>query len=358
MRYTLFQYFLAAAIGLTMAVGGGWADQLPVIDGVRQSDGNDEAGRSCSATAYWQFIACRNQIADDFFTARAFCTNVSDDNEREECLEEARTTVKEDSALCREQRQARRDLCKVFGEDRYDPDFDPVLFDNNFSNLSNPNPYFPLGIGNKWTFVGGDETSSDEVLNKTKLIEGVTCIVVRNIAQVDGKVIEMTDDWFGQRKDGDVAYCGEQVQNLVTFEGDDPAEPELLNLDGSFKVGRSAMPGTLFLRWPTVGQIYRQEWSPGEAEDVAEIVSTSYGFGSDAKLDANMPQDLAELLCANNCVVTRDFSPIEPGAYAYKYYARGIGLFFEVSVNQEGDTEVFQLIECNVDSKCTALPEP
>ena len=49
------------------------------------------------------------------------------------------------------------------------------------SNLTNPNPYYPLAIGNVREYVGGEETIRIEVLDKTKLIEGVTCIVVNDV---------------------------------------------------------------------------------------------------------------------------------------------------------------------------------
>jgi hypothetical protein len=35
----------------------------------------------------------------------------------------------------------------------------------------NLNPYFPLKVGNRWVYEGGDETITVEVLRATKLIE-------------------------------------------------------------------------------------------------------------------------------------------------------------------------------------------
>lgn len=42
------------------------------------------------------------------------------------------------------------------------------------------------------------------VLSKTKLIEGVTCIVVNDKVSENGFLVEDTDDWFAQARDGDV----------------------------------------------------------------------------------------------------------------------------------------------------------
>jgi hypothetical protein len=80
---------------------------------------------------------------------------------------------------------------------------------------------------------GGDETITVEVLAKTKLIERVTCIVVHDRVEKDGQPVEDTDDWFAQRKEGTVVYCGESSRNFETFEGDNPAEAELVDVDGS-----------------------------------------------------------------------------------------------------------------------------
>lgn len=308
----------------------------------------------CTATASVQFNACQSEATDDFFTAQALCLQITDGTERQQCFLAAALMRIQDNQLCGEQRDAREYLCDSLGEGQYDPNFDPALFDHDFANLTNPNSYFPLGIGNVWEYMEGDETVTVEVLNKTKLIEGVTCIVVNDFAKVNGVPLENTDDWFGQRLDGTVDYCGEMVRNYEVFAGDNPMQPELVNIDGSFKAGQDALPGTIFLGNPTVGMIYRQEWAPGDAEDAAVVLSISYSYGSDPTLDEFVPQELAELLCsAGDCVVTGDFTPIEPGGFARKYYAAGIGFFLEIKPDS-GDT--LQLVSCSFNPICADLP--
>ncbi len=264
---------------LVLGAGSALADDLARVGG------------PCSATAFAQFNACRNEVRDDFHIARAICINISDEVERDECFGETRTGRREGSQLCREQRAARLELCDALGEDRYDPDIDPADFDDDFTNLTTPNPHFPLDIGNIWVYEGGDETITVEVLDETKLIEDVTCIVVNDVVEEDGEVIEDTDDWYGQRKDGTVDYCGEIAENFESFEGDDPAEPELMDIEGSFKAARDGdKSGARFPGSPEVGDLYRQEWSPSNAEDVAVVLSTTYGYGNDSKLDEFVPQ--------------------------------------------------------------------
>jgi len=308
----------------------------------------------CSATAQAVLHACKNEVKDDLWEAIAVCLNVSGDDESAECMAEADDDRKEAAEECGDQFEARTELCDLLGEDRYDPDFAPANFDDDFTQLTRPNAYFPLTIGNTWRYEDGDETVVVQVLAETKRIQGVTCIVVNDVVTDDGAVIEDTDDWIAQAKDGSVHYCGELARDFETFLGDDPEEPELVEIDGSFKAGRDgAKSGILMLAMPQVGVAYRQEWAVGDAEDAAQVLSTSYGFGNDPDLDAFVPQELADLLCHDDCVVTRDFTPLEPGHEERKYFAPGVGLFLEVDV-ESGDT--LELEDCNFAAVCGLLP--
>ncbi|MGH8659698.1 MAG: hypothetical protein ACREV4_14805 [Gammaproteobacteria bacterium] len=173
----------------------------------------------------------------------------------------------------------------------------------------------------------------------------------------DGDLVEDTDDWFVPAKNGNTWYCGEEVKDFESFDGDDPRLPELVSIDGSFKAGRDGdKPGIIFQASPNVGQVYLGEFSLGNAEDVTEVLSTTYAFGNDPELDRLVPKPLAEHLCsAGDCVVTKNFSLLEPGIFARKYYTRGIGFFLEVN----SDTgEVLQLVDCSFDARCMDLPAP
>ncbi len=309
----------------------------------------------CSSTADAIFRACTNGVDDDFWIANAVCINVTNDSERSQCFTDAKESRAEDNQLCSDQLALRQDTCKLVGEDRYDPDFDPALFDTNFANLTNPNPFFPLKIGNTWEYRGGTESDTVKVQNRTKLIDGVTCVVVKDTVKDNGNLKEDTNDWYAQAKDGNVWYCGEETTEYETFDGDQPRKPELVSNDGSFKAGRDGdKPGIIFLASPKKGDVYTEEFSVGNAEDVTKILSTTYSFGSDPKLDKDVPQQLAQLLCSGDCVVTKNFSLLEPGLFARKYYAPGIGVFLEV----ENTGEVVQLVNCNFDSRCSQLPTP
>src|SRR6185369_17220397 len=116
------------------------------------------------------------------------------------------------------------------------------------------------------------------------------------------------------------------------FDADDPHRPELVSNDGSFKAGRDGdKAGIIFLASPVVGDVYVEEASLANAEDVTEVLSTNYQFGNGQGLDEGVNQTLANIMCnAADCVVTKNFSLLEPGLFARKYYANGIGVFLEV----------------------------
>jgi len=314
------------------------------------------AGKFCSETAAAAFGACQNAARDDLETALGICVNVSDSDARSQCNADAKAAKKDADQGCKDQHAARRDVCSALGEARYAPSFAPADFDSDFANLTHPNTYFPLTIGNQWTYASGSEVDTTTITSATKLIAGVTCIVSHDVVTTDGDLTEDTDDWFAQAKSGDVFYCGEETKQFESFAGDNPREPELVGIEGAFKAGREgAQPGILSLATPTVGALYRQEFDLGNAEDLAEVLSTTYTYVQSTVLDQFVPQALAEALCTGNCVVTREFSPLEPDAIERKYYAPGIGIFLEVALDTG---ETVRLVDCNFDARCGTLPGP
>ncbi len=72
---------------------------------------------------------------------------------------------------------------------------------------------------------------------------------------------------------------------------------------------------------PVVGEAYRQEFAVGGPQDIGQIVA----------LDAT--ETVPGAACAATCLVTRDFTPVEPGLEAHKYYAPGIGLILEIEAD-------------------------
>ena len=330
-----------------------WAADAPVR--ARGDEGG--AGAHCSRTAELMAQACRFEALDDLRVGQARCLNIADEAKRKDCDMEARDAHREAHESCAEQLDWRRQACVLLGEDRYDPPFTPERFDDDFAQLSNPNPYFPLVAGHVWDYAGGREQTRVEVVADTKLVEGVRCIVVRDLVYEEGLLKEATDDWFAAGRDGSSWYCGEESKDYERFDGDQPQAPELVSIDGSFKHGRDgAKAGIIMPAMPRPGMAYREEFSLGNAEDMGEIVAADYAWGRYPALDHLVPRALAERMCGGaDCVVTRNLSLLEPGAVELKYHARGIGLFLETKPD-EG--EVLQLVGCNFDDRCAGLPTP
>jgi hypothetical protein len=272
--------------------------------------------RDCSRTTEALARACSNEVKDDFWVAYGNCLNLTDDDERAECFAEAEEERLEALHLCREQEGARDEVCELLGEAAYDPEIDPEDFLSPEDTAQNPNPYLPLVPGTSWKYESEDETTEVTVTEDTVEILGVECFVVKDIVSENGEPVEDTNDWFAQDKAGNVWYFGE-----LSFELEDGA---IASIEGSWKAGvDGAKPGIVMRAAPEVGDAYRQEFFLGDAEDLALVVSTT---GDEATAAAE---------CDGQCVVTRDFTPIEPGHEEHKHYAPGIGLILEVSDSGE-----------------------
>jgi len=370
--------------------------------------GYDEDGERgvCSKTAKLALKACRAEARDDLLVASAICLNQSDRDDRRDCEQTAREENSEFLELCKEQFEARLEVCDLVGEGPYDPEFDPDKFykPDELGGNNGGNNWFPLAVGNEWKYKSVFENEEGEEITETVTVrvldneddpgnfvtkqigitedsengEGVTCLVVNDRVEeeyldedgeVQKAVIEDTDDWYARNKDtDDVWYCGELARDYETFGGDSPAIPELVSIDGSFKPYRDGdQPGLLvpaYLTDSDVGWGYRQEFSLGNAEDVVEVLSVDYDFGQCDNTDPEcldylvpVPEDGFDLgaFCNGSvrCRVTRDFSPLEPGVEERKYYAPGIGVVLEVNLADGTTTE---LVECEVDGRsCSSL---
>ena len=176
------------------------------------------------------------------------------------------------------------------------------------------NPYSPLAPGTTFVYEGFPnghaEHNEVEVTHDTKLILGVTCVVVHDRVWVKGVLTEDTFDWYAQDRAGNVWYMGENTSQLKNGV--------VVGHEGSWEAGVSgAQPGYIMEAHPQIGDLYRQEYLPGEAEDVAEVTSltesTSSPYGS----------------WAGNVLRTRETSALEPNVFEDKLYAPGIGFVRE-----------------------------
>lgn len=298
---------------------------------------------SCTSAANSLRRACEFEALDEFFIGVATCAHNATEADAGLCLEtyaEDRDEVLEE---CGAVTAERLNLCVATNDASHNPDFGPDFVANFIDPLligvsEQINPYFPMTQGAEWVFEGTFEEDGEmvtevitiTVTDKIKLVDGIRCLVVRDVVEIDEELIEDTDDWFAQDVDGNVWYCGEEVKDYETFDGDVPAIPELVAIDGSFKAGRDGDEAGIQLPFtPVVGDIFRQEVSFANAEDAIEILAIDSDESSPA------------VSCNNNCLQTRDFSPLDPGVEENKYYVPGVGKILEVDL-ETGDR--FELI--------------
>jgi hypothetical protein len=277
--------------------------------GDRDGDGNGR--RHCSQTAEALLRACKAEIQADYWTAFAACLNIADSGDREECMTEAKDALREAERECRDQFEARNDVCRELGQARYSPEIDPDNFLSPEAAAQNPNPYFPLVPGTTWHYEGEDETIDVTVKGETIEIMGVECFIVNDVVRENGAITENTQDYFAVDEDGTVWYFGEHSETIE--------DGVVTSLEGSWLAGEDgAQPGIIMLADPEVGDVYRQEWAPGTAEDMGEVISVT---GDESVTAAN---------CNGQCVVVRDFTPLEPGANEHKFYAINVGFMLEI----------------------------
>jgi len=189
------------------------------------------------------------------------------------------------------------------------------------------NPWLPLVPGSRWVYEGGDGAEVEHievvVLSETRQVMGITATVVRDTVTVDGELVEDTYDWYAQDAAGDVWYLGEDSKE---YEGG-----EVVSTAGSWEAGvDGALPGIIMKADPQVGDAYRQEYYAGQAEDMAEVVragvAETVAFGAFGDL-----------------TVTQEWTPLSPDVVEEKYYASGIGMVLEATV--QGGSGRIELIE-------------
>jgi hypothetical protein len=201
-----------------------------------------------------------------------------------------------------------------------------IAFDKgDFGNSLNiDNKYFPLRPGTTFIYQGTKEGEQAKdvfvVTDEAKQILGVTARVVHDTAYLNGKVSEITDDWFAQDDDGNVWYLGEFTTEVETGSH-----------EGSWQAGvQGAKPGIIMEAQPKVGDTYYQEFFQHFAEDQARVV----------KLDESV---CVPYRCFDNVLVTEDFTALDPGVADHKYYAPGVGEIKEKRI--QGGTEVIELLK-------------
>jgi hypothetical protein len=173
------------------------------------------------------------------------------------------------------------------------------------------NPFLPFPVGARWAYDAVTEEGTEHieviVTMDTESIEGVTAVVVRDTATLNGEIIEDTNDWYAQDVDGNVWYLGEDT---CEFENGECADRV-----GTWKWGvEGALPGIVMPAQPAVdGKPYYEEYKVGEAEDAGEVIEVD--------VHVDVPAGAYD-----GCIKTAETSTLELSVIEYKYFCPGVGL--------------------------------
>ncbi len=179
------------------------------------------------------------------------------------------------------------------------------------------NPWFPLRPGSTYVYRGvKDGLASRDVFTvtaATKVIQGVRCTVVHDRLYLMGHLRERTQDWYAQDKAGNVWYFGEATAELSP-------SGRIVSTEGSWRSGvDGAQAGVFMPAHPHPGQTGRQEYYKGHAEDHFRVLSLS--------ADVDTPG-----ASSRHALLTREWTPLEPGVVDHKLYVGGIGTVLEQAV--------------------------
>jgi hypothetical protein len=178
------------------------------------------------------------------------------------------------------------------------------------------NAWFPLRPGSVYVYRGvKDGKPSRDVMtvtHETKTVDGAEVRVVRDLLYLRGKLEERTEDWYTQDPKGNVWYFGERTAEL-------DKHGDVTTTEGSWTAGvDGAVPGVFMFAHTKAGDSARQEYYKGQAEDHFQVLK----IGVPVKVPYRS---------FGSTLLTREWTPLEPGVIDHKFYARGIGTVLEVT---------------------------
>jgi hypothetical protein len=180
------------------------------------------------------------------------------------------------------------------------------------------NPCLPLAALNQDILesqTGRVERTAKPALHKRFKVgdQTVEALVVEDREYENGRLVEVTLDYFAQADNGTVYYLGEDV--------DEYKDGKVTGHSGAWLLGKDTLkPGVLMPAHPKVGDRFRSEDVPNVTREDDEVVSVSE--------TVTVPAGTFR-----NCVKIKETT--SDGATEYKYYAPGIGCVKEVEEDAE-----------------------
>jgi hypothetical protein len=188
-------------------------------------------------------------------------------------------------------------------------------------------PLFPLASLRRLEFSGTERDAETgktvktrtvkRLLHKTEVIAGVIVAVLEVKDYEDGKLVEVTEDYFAEHRNGSVWYFGERVN--------DYENGKIVGHEGQWLAGQgNNKPGLYLPAAPMVGQEYEPERAPGVAELRSKVL----------QLDAEVTVPAGKY---TGCLKTEDFSALDK-VTEFSFFCPGAGL-----VRSEGPNGSSQL---------------
>ena len=175
------------------------------------------------------------------------------------------------------------------------------------------NPFLPFPVGHQVVLEGteGGEALLVRItaLDETETVAGVETRVVEEYEAKDGRIVEVSRNFFAQTQDGTVCYFGEDV-DIYDAAGNVKSHSGAWRADGE-----TNQPGIFMPPSPEVGYAFQQEIAPGVAEDQAKVTA----LGETTEVPAGTFTDTMTLL---------EINPLDGGRDT-KVYARGIGVIVD-----------------------------
>jgi hypothetical protein len=181
-------------------------------------------------------------------------------------------------------------------------------FDVPKANLqpTGANPLIPIQPGRVLKLTDGKDSLTVTILPETSTIDGVKCGVLEERETKNGKLIEVSRNFFAtDPATNDVYYFGEDVDNYK--------DGKIVDHESGWHAGeKGAKFGLMIPGKPKAGDKFYQEIAPKIAMDRVEIVSTD----DTVKTPAGTFQ---------HCVHLKETTPLEADV-SHKYFAPGIGV--------------------------------
>jgi hypothetical protein len=179
------------------------------------------------------------------------------------------------------------------------------------------NPWYPLKPGTSYTYRGvKDGQPARDVMtvtHRTRRIGGVNCVVIEDRLYLSGHLGERTTEWYSQDRQGNVWYFGEDTAEL-------DATGHITSTAGTWRAGiQGARPGVFMFAHPLVGHSAQQEYFKGQAADHFQVLSLH--------AVAKVPY-----ISSAQAMLTKEWTPLEPGTIDHKLYVRGIGTVLEQTI--------------------------